>query len=132
MAGRFEGLSDDQWRAFEDLIPGKGHKVGCSLAHSMAILNMILYVLFTGCRWCDVPTGEAYGKRSTAHDRLGQWSRSGVLDKIKRRFLELAQLHGAINWERGSVDGSFSPRQGWWRRREPRIQRKRLNDSYSG
>jgi transposase len=123
MAGRFEGLSDEQWKFFEDLIPGKECKAGRSLSPSRAVLNTILYVLFTGCRWCDIPKGEPFGKRSTSHDRLGQWSRSGVLDKIKRRFLELAQLNGIINWERGSVDGSFSPGQGWWRRRSLRIQR---------
>ena len=132
MAGRFDGLSDEQWKFFKDLIPGKEHKVGRSLASGRTILNTILFVLFTGCRWCDVPKGESFAKRSTAHDRLGEWSRNGVLEKIKRRFLELAQLHGAINWERGSVDGSFSPREGWWRRRGPRLQRKRLNDSSLG
>jgi hypothetical protein len=74
-------------------------------------LNTILYVLFTGYRSCDVPKGESFAKCSRAHDRLGEWSRNAVLEKIKRRFLELAQLHGAINWERASVDGSFSPRE---------------------
>ena len=123
MAGRFEGLSDEQWKIFEDLIPGKEHQVGRSLACGRAILNTILYVLFTGCRWCDVPIKDGFGKRSTAHERLGAWSKNGVLEKIKHRFLELAQLNGAINWERGSVDGSFSPGQGWWGRRRPRLQR---------
>jgi transposase len=129
MAGRFEGLSDEQWKFFEDLIPGKAHKVGRSLSSSRAVLNTILYVLFTGCRWCDVLKGEAFGKRSTAHERLGKWSKSGVLEQIRRRFIELAHLHGAINWERGSIDGSFSPGQGWWRRRSPRVQRERIDDS---
>lgn len=123
MAGRFEGLSDEQWRIFKDLIPDKKAKVGRSLSNSRAVLNTILYVLFSGCRWCDVPVKEGFAKRSTAHDRLGKWSKDGVLEKIKHRLLELAQLNGVINWERGSVDGSFSPGQGWWRRCKPRIQR---------
>ncbi len=131
MAGRFEGLSDVQWKFFEELIPGKVCKVGRSLAPGRAILNTILFVLFTGCRWCDVPRRDGFAKRTTAHDRLGEWSRNGVMAKIKQRLLELAQLNGVINWERGSIDGSFSPGQGWWRRRSPRLQRQRSNDSSS-
>ncbi len=121
MAGRFEGLSDEQWKYFEDLIPGKERNVGRGLASGRSVLNTILYVLITGCRWCDVPKEEQFAKRSTAHERLGKWSGSGALDKIKHRFLEMAQVLGVINWERGSVDGSFSPGQGWWRRRSPRV-----------
>jgi hypothetical protein len=32
MAGRFDGLSDEQWKLFKDLIPGKEHKIGRSFA----------------------------------------------------------------------------------------------------
>jgi len=74
------------------------------------ILNTILYVLITGCRWCDVPVGAQWGKRSTSHQYLGIWSRDGVFKRLRRNILEIAELHEMINWERGSVDGPFSPR----------------------
>lgn len=116
MAGRFEGLSDEQWLIFSEILPDKKSPLGRSESSSRFILNTILYVLITGSRWCDVPVGEQWGKRSTAHDRLKRWKEDGTLDHIKRRLLELAELIHGIDWTRGSVDGSFSPWQRWWRR----------------
>ncbi len=58
MSGRFEGLSDAQWKFFADLIPGRTHRIDRSPACARAILNTIFYVLFTGCRWCDVSIKE--------------------------------------------------------------------------
>jgi transposase len=112
MAGRFEGLSDEHWSLFSDLIPAKSSKLGRSLSPARAVLNSILYVLITGCRWCDVPRGEIWGKRSTAHDRLILWHNDGTWEKIQRSLLELADLIHGIDWKRGSVDGSFSPWKG--------------------
>ncbi len=112
MSGRFEGLSEEQWLIFSEMISPKRSNLGRKESPSRSILNTILYVLFTGCRWCDVPQGSNWGKRSTSHDRLIRWQEDGTLEKIKQRLLELAELIHGIDWERGSVDGSFSPWQG--------------------
>lgn len=114
MTGRFDGLNDEQWSYFQGFIEQKIHKVGRPLSSTRTILNTILYVLITGCRWCDIPVGENWGRRSTAHERLGMWSKNGTLEKILRAVQRRANELGAIDWERGSVDGSFSP---WKRRR---------------
>ena len=57
MAGRFEGVSDLEWRLFEDVFPPAPPKRGRGMPHApfRKILNTLLYVLITGCRWCDVP-----------------------------------------------------------------------------
>jgi len=112
MAGRFEGLSDPQWTLLEPFIPELIYKFGRPRPDRRKLLNTILYVLITGCRWCDVPIGPQWAKRSTAHEYLGKWEEEGVLYRIKQGMLELAELNLLIDWSRGSVDGSFSPWQG--------------------
>src|SRR5215475_5241345 len=59
MAGRFEGVSDLEWRLFEDVLPPAPPKRSRGMPHApfRTILNTLLYVLMTGCRWCDVPRG---------------------------------------------------------------------------
>ncbi len=69
MAGRFEGLSDLEWKLFEDVIAQKAEKRGRGMPHAPCryILNTLMYVLITGCRWCDVPRGEIWASKSSAH-----------------------------------------------------------------
>jgi transposase len=58
MAGRFEGLSDAEWKLFEDIFPGKEKRGrGRPAVSSRMILNSLLYILITGSRWCDLPRG---------------------------------------------------------------------------
>ena len=110
MAGRFDGLSDSQWHVIAPLIPKPEYRTGRPGPDSRKVLNSILYVLITGCRWCDIPLGSQWAPRSTAHKWLGIWSEQGVINDIKRALLTIADLAGLIDWERASVDGSFSPR----------------------
>lgn len=114
MPGRFEGLSDLEWRLFEDLFdePLPKPQGGRPKAPARLVLNTMLYVLITGCRWADVPIGPQWAPRSTAHDRLRQWVEDGTLERIKQRLLGIAHEHGMIRWEYGAIDGSFSPWQG--------------------
>jgi transposase len=62
MAGRFEGLSDLEWKLFEDIFPKEPEKKERGMPHApfRHVVNTLLYVLITGCRWCDVPR-EKYG-----------------------------------------------------------------------
>jgi transposase len=68
MAGRFEGLSDLEWKLFEDLLPQPPEKRGRGMPHVpfRKVLNTQLYVLITGCRWCDIPQGEQWASKSSA------------------------------------------------------------------
>ena len=69
MAGRFEGLSDLEWKLFEAVMTEEGEKRGRGMPHApfRCILNTLMYVLITGCRWCDVPKGENWASKSSAH-----------------------------------------------------------------
>jgi transposase len=114
MSGRFEGLSDDAWVMLSVLLPSLPEKRGRGMppAPFRSVINSILYVLITGCRWCDLPLGKAeFASKSSAHRWLTRWQDDGTLDKLYRGIIALADLSGKIEWSRVSVDGSFSLRQ---------------------
>ncbi|MGR0481806.1 MAG: hypothetical protein ACTFAL_10490 [Candidatus Electronema sp. V4] len=51
MAGRFEGLSDAEWKLFEGIFPEKeGRSRGMPAAHPRKALNSLLLILATGYR----------------------------------------------------------------------------------
>ena len=101
MALRFEGLSDLEWKLFEDLLPQSLEKRGRGMPHVpfRKVLNTQLYVLITGCRWCDIPRGEQWASKSSAHRWQGRWYEDGTLEKLKRRILAVAEEKGMIDWK---------------------------------
>lgn len=109
MSGKFEGLTHTQWMILMPLLPELPYKFGRPRPDRRKLLNTILYVLISGCRWCDVPIGPQWAKRSTAHEYLGKWQQEGVMHRLKRGMLEVTELGHCIEWKTGSVDGSFSP-----------------------
>ena len=113
MAGRFEGLSDLEWKLFEDLFPepetrGRGYPK----TPPRKVVNVLVYILITGCRWCDVPKGQQWASKSSAHRWLKRWRQDGTFAHLKSRVLGIAHEDGLINWNYGAIDGSFSPWQG--------------------
>jgi transposase len=93
MAGRFEGVSDLEWRLFEDIFPLAPPKRGRGMPHVpfRKILNTLLYVLITGCRWCDVPRGPQWASKSATHHWLQRWQADGTLAAMQARILGIAE-----------------------------------------
>ena len=114
MAGRFEGLTDTQWQLLEPLLPRDPEQRGKGSPHApwRQVCNTILWILITGSRWCDVPKGEQWGSRTSAHRWLGRWQKEGVLENLLQALLEAAELAGSLDWGRLAVDGFFFRRQG--------------------
>lgn len=110
MSGRFEGLTDAQWNIIKTFLPEPVKRVGRPNPDLRKVINTILYVEITGCRWCDVPSGEQWAKRSTAHEWLGHLQKIGALERVKNGILCMADLAKMIDWTKGAIDGSFSPR----------------------
>lgn len=110
MSGRFEGISDMQWNIIKPLLPVFPKRVGRPNPDLRRVLNTILYIEITGCRLCNVPVGEKWAKRSTAHEWLGHLERAGVWERVKNGILCIADLAKMIDWTKGAIDGSFSPR----------------------
>lgn len=116
MAGRFEGVSDVEWQLFADIFPSETAQRGRGMPRVSVrkALNSLLYILITGCRWCDIPRGKQWAAKSSAHRALKRWITSGTIDHLQSRILMLAQQSSLIEWRHGAVDGSFSPWQGRW------------------
>ena len=115
MARTFAGLSDLEWQLFADLFPPELPKRSRGMPHTpfRKVVNTLLYVLITGCRWCDLPRGPQWASKSAAHRWLQRWQTDGTLAAMQARVLGLAEEHGLIQWQYGAVDGSFSPWQRW-------------------
>jgi transposase len=112
MAGRFEGLRDLEWHLFADVFPPAPLKRGRGMPHTpfRKVVKTLLYVLITGCRWCDRPRGPQWASKSAAQRRQAD----GTLAAMHARILGLAEEHGMIRWQYGAIARSFSP---WHRRR---------------
>ena len=76
------------------------------------ILHTLLYILITGCRWCDVPRGPQWASKSATHRWLQRWQADGTLAAMQSRILGIAEERGMIHWDYGAVDGAFAPGKG--------------------
>jgi transposase len=96
----FRELSDGEWEVIKPLLPPRA-RVGRPRTDDRRILNGILYVLTTGCRWMDMPL--EYGSYKTAWRRLKCWRDEGVWDRI---FKALASIrgHGMVSVDSATVE----------------------------
>ena len=68
-------------------------------------LSGILFVLKTGIPWEDFPQ-EMGCSGMTLHNRLRQWERDGIFDKIHRLLLAEMRGSGLIDFSRVIADSS--------------------------
>ena len=118
MAGRFDGLSNNQWELLSTVFPDEekfSSGRGMPRVPLRKALNSLLYILFTGSRWCDLPRGSQWASKSSSHRAVKRWGENGILLLVFQKLLSVADASDLINWTSGSVDGSFSP---WERRRK--------------
>ncbi len=75
----FKELTDEQWESIKTLLPqprGRGRK----RVDDRKVINGILYVLTTGCRWMDMP--EKYGSYKTAWRRYKELREFGIWERL--------------------------------------------------
>jgi hypothetical protein len=78
------------------------------------VVNTLLDVLITGCRWGGLAHGPHWASKSAAQRGLQCWQADCTRDAMPARLLGLAEERGLIRWPWGAVDGALSP---WARRR---------------
>ena len=121
----FQGLSREQWALIKDLFPKPPTvKFGRKDLSPKKVMNTILWVLTTGARWIDVPIGPRWAARSTAHEWLGNWQKTGLLEKVLNRLLDHADSLKLTGFDRLKVDGFFFTGTGRRRRSGTRLQGK--------
>ena len=99
-------LTDEQWKRIEPLLPPHG-RMGRPRVDDRKVVEGILYVLRTGCRWEDMP--REYGAYVTAWRRLRRWEDEGVWERIWQALLGTLDEQGKTEWARAFLDGSFVP-----------------------
>jgi transposase len=96
----FRGLSDFEWGVVRPFLLPRS-RVGWPRADDRVVLNGILYVLTTGCRWMDMPL--EYGSYKTAWKRLKKWQDEGVWDRIFRALASIRE-HGIVSVDSSTVE----------------------------
>ncbi len=106
---KFTEITDKQWDMIEPLLP-KPAATGRPRSNDRMVLNGIIYVLSSGCRWSEMP--KIYGDDSTANLRLRKWQEFGIWKKILGCAIKSAHRQGKINLEKISIDSSIPSKKG--------------------
>ncbi len=97
-------LTDAQWQRIKRFLP-KPARTGRPRADEREVLNGILYVMWTGCRWDDLPHDIAASPK-TCHRRLLEYQRRRVWQKILAALTKEAYRRGLINLNNAYHDAS--------------------------
>lgn len=73
-------LTQEQWEAIRDVLPGKQGDPGRSGEDNRLFVDAVLYVLKTGVPWDDLP--ERFGKPNSIWKRFDRWSKNGVWQRV--------------------------------------------------
>lgn len=102
-------LTEEQWQFIEPLIPKarvRRDRRGRPWKHQRDVLEGILWILKTGARWKDLPSGR-YPPYQTCHRRFQEWVKSKVMEKILRGLVEHLRERGKIDLAETFIDASF-------------------------
>ena len=91
-------LSDFQWEAVCELIPGKPGDPGRTGDDNRRFINAVLYVARTGIPWRDLP--ERYGNWNSVWRRFDRWSAKGI-------WAEMAAVLGEPDLEELHLDSTI-------------------------
>ena len=79
-------LTDAQWQRLQPLLPPeRSGKKGRPFRPHRPLINGILRILRTGAPWRDLP-GQ-YPPHGTCHDRLTNWQRRGLWERVFHTLL---------------------------------------------
>lgn len=73
-------LTDEQWNAIEDLLPGKEGDPGVTAKDNRLFVNAIFFVAKTGIPWRDLP--ERFGHWHRVFQRFNRWCKKKVFTRI--------------------------------------------------
>ena len=85
-------ITKEEYEFLEAFLPPKKH-MGRPRVDDEKLLNGIMYVLKTGCRWSDMPS--ECGNAKTAHRRFKELEEIKFFDKINEELLK--KCHDKVN-----------------------------------
>lgn len=97
---------DDAWALIQPLLPNERGmpKGGRPYIEHRTVINGIFWVLCSGAPWRDLP--ERYGSWKTVYNRFNRWSKSGLINIIFNRLLQILDDRKLIDWDAIALDGS--------------------------
>ena len=111
-------VDDDLWRVVEPLLPPhRPGRRGPVPIDDRKCLQGILFVLFTGIGWEDLPQELGFGSGMTCWRRLRRWTDAGVFDKLHRVLLAELNAAGELDWSKAfeSAPDTFGLKRGLMR-----------------
>jgi len=103
-------VSDELWERVEPLLPKVERRYRYPgrkrLPDRQALLQGILFVLYTGIAWRHLPAELGFGGGSTCHRRMDEWQRAGVWERLHEVLLAALRAAGEIEWSRAVADSS--------------------------
>ena len=79
----YRDMSDEEWQMVAPLLPELRPRLelrGRPLANTRAVLNGVLWVMYSGASWSTLP--RKYPSYQTCHRRFKTWHESGVLLRV--------------------------------------------------
>jgi transposase len=73
-------LSDEQWSSIQPFLPTDVR--GKERVDDRRVISGIVFVIKSGCRWCDCPP--EYGPAKTIYNRFVRWAERGVWERLFR------------------------------------------------
>ena len=98
-------LNNKQFQLLSPLLVTRPRATGRPKANLKDIVDGVLYVLSTGCRWNDLPHDFAVSD-STCYRYFQSWSKSGKLKKIFEFLKFEANRRNYLHWRNAYLDAS--------------------------
>lgn len=113
-------VTDDLWAVIEPLLPKHtpSPKGGKPRVPDRVCLTGILFVLKTGIPWEDFPQ-EMGCCGMTLWNRLDEWRRAGVWNRLHRLLLDKLSEVDGLDWSRSAVDSGSVRAVGGAKKRAP-------------
>src|ERR1700710_2682154 len=83
----YRDMSDEEWQGVAPLLPElrpRSELRGRQLANTRAVLNGVLWVMYSGASWLTLP--RKYPSYQTCHRRFKAWHDSGVLARVMQQL----------------------------------------------
>lgn len=98
-------LTNKQFRLIEPFIKKRKRRTGRPSAKMSEVMNGMLYVLSTGCRWRDLP--HDYGvSYVTCYRYFIDWVKDGTFKKVFEELKYQANKKNLLHWRNAYLDAS--------------------------
>lgn len=103
-------IEDRLWQRLEPLLldpPRRTHNPGRRRYPARACLEGLLYLLYTGGRYVDLPRELGFPSGETCRRRLQEWIERGVWTQALALLIAELDRQGILDWSRVVVDASI-------------------------